>query len=52
MNLQMLENGHIDEMPTTLDAIIEICKDLLKNNKLGIDYSTSASDFDLRNRIG
>jgi len=52
MNLQMVANGHLDEMPTTLDEVIEICKIALKNNVLGIDYSTSATDFDLRNRIG
>ena len=52
MHIQMLENGHLDEMPTTLDEVIEICKIALKNNILGIDYSTSATDFDLRNRVG
>lgn len=52
MHVQMLENGHIDEMPATLDEIIEICKIALVNNVLGIDYSTSSTDFDLRNRIG
>ena len=52
MNIQMLENDHIEEMPTTLKAVIEICKVALKNNKLGIDYSSSLTDFDLRNRVG
>ena len=52
MHVQMLENGHIDEMPTTLNEVIEICKVALKNNVLAIDYSTSATDFDLRNRVG
>ena len=52
MHVQMFENGHIDEMPTTLNEVIEICKVALKNNVLAIDYSTSATDFDLRNRVG
>ena len=52
MNVQMLEDGHLEEMPMSLDEVIEICKIALKNNVLGIDYSTSATDFDLRNRIG
>lgn len=52
MNIQMLENGHIDEIPATLDEVIEICKIALKNNVVGIDYSSSATDFDLRNRVG
>ena len=52
MNVQLLANGHIDEMPTSLEAVIIICKDALKNNKLEIDYSSSATDFDLRNRVG
>ena len=52
MHVQMFENGHLKEMPTTLNEVIEICKIALKNNVLGIDYSTSATDFDLRNRVG
>lgn len=52
MHVQMLENGHIDEMPATLEAVLDICKGALKNNVLAIDYSNSISDFDLRNRVG
>lgn len=52
MHILMHENGHLKEMPATLQEVIAICKTALKNNVLGIDYSNSASDFDLRNRWG
>ena len=52
MHVQMLENGHIDEMLATLEAVLDICKIALKNNVLAIDYDSSISDFDLRNRVG
>lgn len=52
MNVQMLLNGHLDEMPESIDAVIKICKKSLRNNVLGIDYSNSRNDFDLRNRVG
>ena len=51
MHVQMLENGHIDEMPAKLGAVIEICIEALKNNIIKIDYSSS-TDFDLRNLVG
>ena len=51
MNVQMLLNGHLDEMPESIDAVIKICKYSLRNNMLGIDYSNSRNDFDLRNRV-
>ena len=50
MNFQMLENGHIEEMPMTLEQIIAICEVPLAKHKKAIDYSSSATDFDLRNR--
>jgi len=52
MLLQMVENGHLDEMPFSLDKVLVICKGDLKNHVLGIDYSNSINDFDLRNRVG
>ena len=52
MHVQMLENGHLDEMPATLEAVLDVCKGALKNNVLAIDYSQSSTDFDLRNRAG
>lgn len=52
MNVKMLGDGHIDELPMMLNEVITICKIALKNNKLEIDYSSSSDDFDLRNRVG
>ena len=52
MSQQMLEKDFIEELPTPLEAVIEVCKKSLKNNVLGIDYSSSLTDFDLRNRAG
>ena len=52
MLLQMLTNGHIDEMPFSLNEVLIICRGALVNNVLGIDYSASITDFDLRNRVG
>lgn len=50
MNLQMLEDGHIDEMPATLEDIIFICETALASHKKPIEYNPSSSFFDLRRR--
>ena len=52
MLLQILEKGYTEEMPFSLSEVLIICKGALINNVLGIDYSNSITDFDLRNRIG
>ena len=50
MNLQMLEDGHIDEIPATLEDIIFICETALGTHKKPIEYNSSYSLFDLRRR--
>jgi len=50
MNLQMLEDGHLDELPVTLEDIIFICETALTSHKKPIEYNSSHSYFDLRRR--
>jgi hypothetical protein len=50
MNFQMLEDGHIEEMPITLENVIRLCEIPLAKHKKEFDYSSSTTDFDLRNR--
>lgn len=52
MNRQFLTDGYLEELPKTLNEILQLCKNVLAKNKIFIDYNSSTSDFDLRNRIG
>lgn len=47
MDKQMVENKHIDEMPTKLNEIIRLCKEPLEKHKVDITYSGSETDFHL-----
>ena len=54
MDIQMVQNGHLEEMPTKLYEILKLCKEPLEKNKVSIKiaYDRSSSDFDLRNLRG
>ena len=49
MTQQMLENGHIKEMPYSLDQVLTICRDALEPHTKDIDYSNV--DFDMRKMV-
>lgn len=52
MNLQLKEDEYLEELPTTLKNVLQICKDPLEKNKITITYSSSANDFYLKNLEG
>lgn len=49
MTQQMFEDGHIKEMPFTLEDVLTICRDAIEDETVDIDYA--GIDFDLRNML-
>ena len=48
MNMKMLADKHIDELPIKLSAVESLCRGFLTRNKVSIPYTSSISDYDLR----
>ncbi|MCP4550883.1 MAG: hypothetical protein GY834_02330 [Bacteroidetes bacterium] len=52
MNLQMLEDEWIEEIPNKFKDVLEIVKEPLADNKVSMDYSSSASEFYMPDMAG
>ena len=47
MNIQMQNDGHIEEFTIKLNTIITLCKTFLDKNKVSPEYYSSSDDFHL-----
>lgn len=48
MNVLMLDDGFLEELPRTYEKVVKKCNEALKNNKVSIPYTNSIGDYDLR----